>query len=91
MRNKKDRVQVFEDLKKIIYVTFNIETDIVTMDTPIYGEGISLDSVQMVELAVEIEKFYEVEFDDEMLNEENYQNFRVLVDVIMKLISRDDR
>lgn len=77
---------IFEDLKAILNDCYKINTDNITLDTLLFSGGISLNSIQMIELTVEIEKHYNFEFEDELMVEENFINLDILSATIMKML-----
>ena len=80
--------KILDDLKCIIHENFKIETDFIEMNTPIINGGISLGSIQMIELIVGIENFYSLQFNDDVLLEENFKDFDVLTNIISEIIQR---
>jgi acyl carrier protein len=59
-----DEAAVREDLKLLIIESLNLESlhpDRIGDDTPLFGEGLGLDSVDALELVLAIEKKYGLE------------------------------
>jgi acyl carrier protein len=79
---------IFEDLKLIINDCFKIETNDIAMDTLLFSGGLSLNSIQMIELTVAIEKHYDFEFEDELLVEDSFRNFDVLTNVVKEILTK---
>lgn len=76
--------QVVKDLKGIIAETFKINTENVDGETRLFNGGLSLNSIQMIELTISIESFYKRDFRAELLVEDNFCSISVLSDVIIK-------
>jgi len=76
--------EIIEDLKSIIAETFRINTDQVDPETKLFDGGLSLNSIQMIELTISIESFYRKEFHPDILVEDNFRNLAVLSAVIKK-------
>ncbi len=55
-----------------------------TEDTQLNKEGLSLDSVMLLELVVELELMYEIEIDEDELSEENFTTIGNLSSFISK-------
>lgn len=87
----KNKNIVLQDLLVIIKETFKIETDGINMTTTIFDGGISLDSIQLIEFTVAIEKFYGFQFSDEELTEENFWNFDLLTNLIIEILERGNK
>lgn len=75
---------VYEDLQNIINETFKINKDTIDIETKLFSGGINLNSIQLIELTVSIENFYNKEFDSDMLVEDNFRDIQSLVGVIEK-------
>jgi len=55
------------------------ETDSINANTPLTGSGLSLDSVAVLEILLELEKEFHIEIDaNELLNTEALQNAKTL-------------
>ncbi len=76
------REEIFEDLKKIINDTFKINTENLDIATKLFNGGLSLNSIQLIELTVAIENFYDKQLATELLTEENFQDIITLAEVI---------
>lgn len=76
------REEIFEDLKKIINDTFKINTENLDIATKLFNGGLSLNSIQLIELTVAIENFYDKQLATELLTEENFQDIITLIEVI---------
>ena len=50
-------------------------------------DGFSLNSLTMIQMLVEIEKMYDIEFEDEELNFNKFHNFRELIENVYKKIN----
>lgn len=82
MNAMKDKNEIFKDLLKIVNENYQIETDFISIDTKLFDGGISLDSVQLIELTVAVEQFYGFEFSDDVLTEENFSDFEHLTNLV---------
>lgn len=67
-------VDIEEKLKDLISEMFSIDREVISLDEPLTQEGIGLNSIQMIELVVGIEEYFNVELDPEMFTDENFAN-----------------
>lgn len=74
--------KILDELRKIVNETFKINTNMIQQDTLLFNGGLNLNSIQLLELTVSIEGYYEKEFDADMLTEENFTS----IGSLMKLI-----
>lgn len=72
------------ELKEIIAETFKINTENVNSETKLFDGGLALNSIQMIELTISIEKFYQQEFGADLLIEDNFRSISVLATLIQK-------
>ncbi len=79
---KGNKEEILDNLKSIINETFKINRDAVDFDTLLFNGGLNLSSIQLLELTVSIETFYDAEFDGDMLTEENFKDISALINVI---------
>lgn len=73
---------ILDDIKEIINETFKINKEIIEMGTPLYNGGLNLNSIQLLELTVSIEEYYEKEFNPDDLTEENFSDVEKLCQLI---------
>jgi acyl carrier protein len=68
-------------LARVIVQALNLEVDAATVDpqAPLYGEGLGLDSIDVLEIALEVSQRYGVQLraDDEN-NQKIFQSLRTL-------------
>lgn len=84
--------EIKREIKELIIETFKLEISVedIADDEPIFGEGINLNSIQGIELIVNLEIMYGIEFDDESLLLEVFPNIKVLSQYILKKISENE-
>lgn len=73
---------VLEDVKKILNESFKMSNEEIDKDTLLLNGGLYLNSLQIIELTVAIEDYYEKEFDSELLLPENFESVKSLVNLI---------
>lgn len=73
---------ILDDIKEIINETFKINKEIIELETPLYNGGLNLNSIQLLELTVSIEEYYEKEFNPDDLTEGNFSNVEKLCQLI---------
>lgn len=75
------------ELKKIIITTLNLmnvtEKDIAD-DAPLFREGLGLDSIDALELAMALEKHYKVKFANEKIAQQAFRSIQSLAEYIQK-------
>jgi acyl carrier protein len=75
------------ELAGLLVQALNLETDPLTMDTtvPLYGDGLGLDSIDILEVALEVSQRYgfQLRSDDEN-NEQIFQSLRSLAAHVAK-------
>lgn len=74
--------EIKEQLKQILSEAFKFDISKISNNEPLLNGGLSLNSIQMIELTVAIEEYYDKEFEPEMLTAENFDN----LDTVSKLI-----
>lgn len=80
----RDYDKVLEDLNNIILDKFVYVDSKLEEDTPLFNGGISLNSTQMIELTIAVEKFYGVEFSPKQMNPNNFITLGHLATMIKK-------
>jgi acyl carrier protein len=73
-----------ERLKDTIseHLDVRIERDEIDTHTPLFEDGLGLDSVVLVELIALVEKTFDIKFSDDELNPESFCTVAVLADVV---------
>jgi acyl carrier protein len=62
----------------------------ITMDTPILGKGLGLDSVEALALITEIEAEFDIGFDDEELAVGLFENIGTLAEFVRNKLSQNE-
>lgn len=80
---------VVNRLKKVISkkLTLNMGSDEITLNTPLIGKGLGLDSVSILGLVVGLEEEFNVIFDSSELSIELFENIGSLADYINKKLN----
>ena len=71
-----------DDIKQIIADTLKVNPDILQDSTRLIEEGLSLGSLQLIELVVAIEKRFDVAMEGELMQIENFATVRTLSDAV---------
>ena len=76
--------QVVERIKKIVVedLDVNLTYDDLDETVPLFEEGLGLDSVVLVELISFIEKRFDIQLQDDVLNTEAFKNLQLIARVI---------
>ncbi|MFL6198924.1 MAG: acyl carrier protein [Thermoanaerobaculia bacterium] len=76
--------QVVERIKKIVVedLDVNLTYDDLDETVPLFEEGLGLDSVVLVELISFIEKRFDIQLQDDVLNTEAFKNLQSIARVI---------
>jgi len=76
--------QVIEKIKRIVVedLDVNLKYDDLDETTPLFEEGLGLDSVVLVELISFIEKRFNIQLGDEALNMDTFKNLRSVAQVV---------
>lgn len=76
--------QVVEQIKKIVVedLDVNLTYDDLDETVPLFEEGLGLDSVVLVELISFIEKRFNIQLQDDVLNTEAFRNLQSIARVI---------
>lgn len=76
--------QVVEKIKKIVVedLDVNLTYDDLDETVPLFEEGLGLDSVVLVELISFIEKRFDIQLQDDVLNTEAFKNLQSIARVI---------
>jgi acyl carrier protein len=78
--------EVLAILKSILVDDLNVELDPVKIDalTPLFEDGLNLDSIVIIELITQVEQRFDIEFADVDLRMSTFENLRALVKVIQQ-------
>jgi len=76
--------QVVEQIKRIVVedLDVNLTYDDLDETVPLFEEGLGLDSVVLVELISFIEKRFDIQLQDDVLNTEAFKNLQSIARVI---------
>lgn len=61
----------------------------ITMDTPILGKGVGLDSVEALALIIEIEAEFDIGIDDDELTVNLFKNIGTLAEFVKNKLSQE--
>lgn len=75
-----DKQEIFEELKEIIMEKLSLNEDEVSMTSNIV-EDLSADSLDLVEIALEIERIYDIDIPEEMMTA-----FETVADVVEYIV-----
>ena len=76
---------LYEFLRKMIVETLKLEDvspEDIDIDTPLFREGLGLDSLDALELVVAIEKHFNVIIEDENVGKKAFESIRTLAHFI---------
>lgn len=75
---------VIARLKNIIatQLDVNLKLEDIKADTPLFEEGLGLDSIAVMEFITLIEENFEFQFDEDELNMEPFQNLQTLAQFV---------
>jgi len=86
---------ILEDLKSMIVQTLmlkDVKPQEIDVDAPLFADGLGLDSIDALELAVEIARRYKVQIkSDDERNREIFRSVRTLATFIAEEKSRMER
>ena len=84
-----EQVQVLESVKRIILDDLDVNLTYEDLDetAPLFEEGLALDSVILVELISFIEKRFNIELRDELLNMDTFRNLQSIARVIREQLA----
>jgi acyl carrier protein len=71
-------------IKELIVSSLNLEVEVASIDDdgPLFGEGLGLDSIDALELAVAIERKYKVVIPDEAVGKRAFSSVTALADYV---------
>ena len=81
----KNAEALYDFLKKMIVESLKLEDispDDIDIDTPLFREGLGLDSLDALELVVAIEKHFNVIIEDENVGKKAFESIRTLANFI---------
>lgn len=78
-----------DDIKTLIVEKLDVNVDYDEFDhtTPLFEGGLAMDSIVFTEFIVLLEKTYQIEFDDEALEVENFFNVEKIAETVTKHLS----
>jgi len=87
------REEVLNSVKSILIENLNIDKSHLEIDpdTPLFGTGLGLDSVDIVELLISVETEFGVRIADEWLGRRALRTVNTMVDVVLDLREDDER
>ncbi|HZS40040.1 MAG TPA: phosphopantetheine-binding protein [Polyangia bacterium] len=77
--------QLRREIKELIITSLNLEgvtPEQIVDDAPLFQEGLGLDSIDALELAVAIERRYRVTIPDEAVGKKVFQSVNALADYV---------
>jgi acyl carrier protein len=78
---------LIREIAALIVASLNLEVDAATIeaDTPLYGEGLGLDSIDILEVALEVSKRFGVQLQaDDNDNVRIFTSLRTLADYVWR-------
>lgn len=82
-----DERELIENLKKLIVEKLrldHIKPEDIKEEEPLFGGSLELDSVDALELAMHIEKAFQIKISDEELAKEAFKSVKALANFIMR-------
>jgi acyl carrier protein len=82
-----EHAELVKELKGLIVEKLHLEDvapDGIKDDEPLFGEGLGLDSVDALELAMHVEQIYKIKISDEALAKEAFASVGALAKFILK-------
>jgi acyl carrier protein len=81
---------VLEQIKRIVVEDLDLNLSYEDLDdtVPLFEEGLALDSVILVELISFIEKRFDIQLEDDMLNTETFRNLQSIARVIREQLAQ---
>jgi acyl carrier protein len=80
-----DRDTLRAELKQLVVEALQLDDvapETIADEDPLFGEGLGLDSIDALELAVAIERRYRVAIPDETIGKQAFRNIATLADFI---------
>ena len=73
-----------QELAQLFVSALNLEIDAAEIDpcAPLFGTGLGLDSIDMLELALAVEEVYDLKITDEHLGQEAFRTISALADFV---------
>ena len=86
------REQVLAEIRRILIANLDVrrEPDEIDPDTPLFGSGLGLDSVDAVEIVVSLESTFGFSFPNEAAGRTAMRTVNSLVDLILWMEEADD-
>ena len=84
-----ERIEVLARIKKVIvdYLNIDIEPDFIDDDSPLFGTGLGLDSIDSLELVVGLEKEFDVSIEADAI--EIFLSVNTIADYILKIGTKE--
>ncbi|MEW6068522.1 MAG: phosphopantetheine-binding protein [Nitrospirota bacterium] len=82
-----EKTEVVRELKELIITRLKLEdisADEIDENSPLFGEGLGLDSIDALELVVALEKNYGIRVPDEDVGKEAFRSVAALADYVIK-------
>jgi acyl carrier protein len=85
--------EVLEGIKRIVAedLDLNLAYENIDETVPLFEEGLALDSVILVELISFIEKRFDIELSDDVLNMDTFKNLQSVARVIREQLAKQKR
>ena len=87
------QTEIEDTIKRILIADLAVDPRLlaaVDVHTPLLGNGIALDSVETVGLALGLEQAFAIQIPDGDLTDEMFENFGTLVDYIARRVGQDE-
>jgi len=80
-----DRTALFAEVKQLLVTGLRLDRPAIDIpdDSPIFGDGLGLDSIDALELVVLVEDRFRVSIPDEEVGRRAFASVRALVDFIV--------
>lgn len=79
--------EIASELVGLVARELKLDPASIAPDTPLFEEGLELDSFAVVDLVTRLENHFDVRLSDEDFSPENFVNLRTLADVIAGYVS----
>jgi acyl carrier protein len=81
------RTEVLDSVRRILVENLDVQVEpaLIDPDTPLFGTGIALDSIDAVELVVSLEAEFDIQIRDvEMANVLTFRTLNTVVDLVLE-------
>lgn len=89
-----DEVALASNLKRLIVESLHLEgltPESIADDTPLFGQGLGLDSVDALELVVALEKEFQVQIQIDEIDKGVFASVAHLVEFVARMLDKDSR